>query len=110
MVEAHAADRPGIAFEAVMSGQSIMSAVAAALAVLAASSVHAKYASAPVPSYDHEKCYGIAKAGHNDCQSATNSCGKLATVDADPSAWVYLPRGSCEKIVGGALLPPEQRS
>jgi uncharacterized membrane protein len=108
MVEAHAADHPGIAFEAVMTGQKILLAISASMAMFVANSAHAKYASAPVPSYDHEKCYGVAKAGHNDCQSATNACGKLATVDADPSAWVYLPRGSCEKLVGGALLPPEQ--
>ncbi|HEX6091990.1 MAG TPA: DUF2282 domain-containing protein, partial [Dongiaceae bacterium] len=31
---------------------------------------------------DNEKCYGIAKAGKNDCQTATHSCAGTSTADA----------------------------
>ena len=52
-----------------------------------------------------EKCYGIAKAGKNDCETATSACAGTAKVDGDPTAWVYVPRGTCEKIVGGRRRP-----
>jgi uncharacterized membrane protein len=43
-----------------------------------------------------EKCYGIAKAGHNDCASTGNtSCAGTAKADYDKDAWVYVPKGTC---------------
>lgn len=48
-----------------------------------------------------EKCYGVAKAGKNDCGTATHPCAGQATKDKDPEEWVYLPTGSCDKISGG---------
>ena len=54
---------------------------------------------------ENEKCYGIAKAGKNDCQTATHSCAGTATADAQPDSWIYVPKGTCEKIAGGALEP-----
>ena len=50
-----------------------------------------------------EKCYGIVKAGKNDCQTSTSACAGTAKKDGQQDAWVYLPKGSCEKIVGGQL-------
>ena len=50
-----------------------------------------------------EKCYGISKAGKNDCQTATSACAGTAKKDSQKDAWVYIPKGSCEKIVGGQL-------
>jgi uncharacterized membrane protein len=50
-----------------------------------------------------EKCYGIAKAGKNDCQTDHSSCAGTSKKDAQPDAWVAVPKGSCEKIVGGKL-------
>ncbi|MCB1716495.1 MAG: DUF2282 domain-containing protein [Candidatus Competibacteraceae bacterium] len=52
-----------------------------------------------------EKCYGIVKAGSNDCQTSASSCAGTATHDAQADAWIYLPKGSCEKIVGASLQP-----
>lgn len=52
-----------------------------------------------------EKCYGIAKAGKNDCQTATSSCAGTARADDQPDAFVYLPAGTCEKLTGGSLAP-----
>ncbi len=50
-----------------------------------------------------EKCYGIVKAGKNDCQTATSACAGSAKKDGQKDAWIYLPKGTCEKIVGGSL-------
>jgi uncharacterized membrane protein len=50
-----------------------------------------------------EKCYGIAKAGKNDCQTSTHSCAGTATKDGQGDSWIYVPAGTCEKITGGSL-------
>ena len=55
------------------------------------------------PTYKYEKCYGVAKAGKNDCFTSKSACGGTVKTDADPEAWVYVPAGVCEKIVGGSL-------
>lgn len=56
--------------------------------------------------YKTEKCYGIAKAGSNDCASrGNNSCGGTSKVNSEPKAWIYVPAGYCERIVGGSLQP-----
>jgi uncharacterized membrane protein len=60
---------------------------------------------APKPKFDAEKCYGIAKAGKNDCQTANSSCSGTSRRDGQKDAWIYMPAGSCEKIVGGSLQP-----
>jgi uncharacterized membrane protein len=54
---------------------------------------------------ENEKCYGVAKAGKNDCQTATHSCAGTSTADAQADSWIYVPAGTCEKIVGGSLKP-----
>jgi uncharacterized membrane protein len=57
------------------------------------------------PTYKFEKCYGIAKAGKNDCFTAKNACGGTSEADRQGDAWIYLPAGVCERIVGGSLEP-----
>ncbi len=52
-----------------------------------------------------EKCYGIAKAGKNDCQTASSACAGTARVDGQKDAWIYVPKGTCEKIVGASVKP-----
>lgn len=56
-----------------------------------------------------EKCYGVAKAGMNDCANAakTHSCAGYSTVDGNGGEWVALPKGTCDKIVGGSTEPFE---
>lgn len=51
-----------------------------------------------------EKCYGIAKAGMNDCgtKANKNACAGSSTVDGDKSAYMLLPKGTCLKIVGAS--------
>jgi uncharacterized membrane protein len=50
-----------------------------------------------------EKCYGIVKAGKNDCQTAASACAGTSKQDGQKDAWLFVPKGSCEKIVGGSL-------
>lgn len=54
-----------------------------------------------------EKCYGIAKAGKNDCASpvGTHSCAGQAKQDNAPGEWKYVAKGTCEKA-GGKTAPP----
>jgi uncharacterized membrane protein len=49
---------------------------------------------------DKEKCYGVAKAGKNDCASNGHSCAGQAKADNDPGDWKYVPKGECEKMGG----------
>ena len=50
-----------------------------------------------------EKCFGISKAGKNDCQTTHSSCAGTSKTDGQKDAWVSVPKGACEKIVGGSL-------
>ena len=50
-----------------------------------------------------EKCAGIAKAGKNDCGTSKHACAGQSKADGGEE-WVYVPKGACEKIVGGALV------
>ncbi len=54
-----------------------------------------------------EKCYGVVKAGKNDCAAAngSHSCAAQAKKDSDGGEWLLLPKGTCEKITGGLLQP-----
>lgn len=52
---------------------------------------------------DTEKCYGIVRAGMNDCATATQSCAGSATKDKQSDAFVFVPKGLCEKIAGSNL-------
>jgi uncharacterized membrane protein len=53
-----------------------------------------------------EKCYGVVKAGKNDCGAPGHSCAGQAAKDADPNEWVYVPAGTCDKLVGGSTEKP----
>jgi uncharacterized membrane protein len=53
-----------------------------------------------------EKCYGIAKAGRNDCGTALHACAGEAKTNNDRKEWIFVPIGICDKIVGGSKEPP----
>ena len=53
-----------------------------------------------------EKCYGVAKAGKNDCKTMTNACAGHSVTDAQADAFIALPKGTCERITGGSLEAP----
>ena len=50
----------------------------------------------------NEPCYGIAKAGQNDCGNLalTHTCAGEAAVDNDPGEWKYVPKGTCKQLKG----------
>lgn len=51
-----------------------------------------------------EQCAGVIKAGMNDCATVTNACHGHVEKDSDQMAWIYLPKGSCERIVGAHVV------
>jgi uncharacterized membrane protein len=57
------------------------------------------------PKFEAEKCYGVAKAGKNDCQTSNSSCAGTSKRDSQNDAWVYVPAGTCDRLVGGSLEP-----
>ena len=60
-----------------------------------------------VQKSDTEKCYGVAKAGQNDCGTAKHACAAQGVkVDNDPNEWKYVPKGTCEKM-GGKMAAPK---
>ncbi|MGA8158652.1 MAG: DUF2282 domain-containing protein [Rhodoplanes sp.] len=87
----------------------LAAALAAAVsgAVASAPAQSASPTPAPQPTYKFEKCYGIVKSGKNDCATATSSCAGTAKRDNQPDAWVYVPTGTCDKIVGGSAQPKQ---
>ena len=58
--------------------------------------------SMPAAAADKEKCYGIAKAGQNDCASLSgaHSCAGQAKVDMDKGEWKYVAKGTCKDLGG----------
>lgn len=81
------------------SEQIIRSAIAGLLAL----GVSAASSQAIAAAGDNEKCAGIVKAGKNDCGTSKSSCAGTAKVDRDPEAWVFVPKGTCDKIAGGTV-------
>ena len=50
-----------------------------------------------------EKCQGIVKAGMNDCGTSKHQCSGNAATDGAADEWLYVPEGTCDKIVGGSI-------
>lgn len=48
-----------------------------------------------------EKCYGVAKAGKNDCASNGHACAGQSKADGDAKDWIYVPAGTCDRLLGG---------
>ncbi len=74
-------------------------------AVLGLSAAGAMAHLEPKKGEETEKCYGVAKAGKNDCASKVNKhgCAGMGKVDSDVNEWIKLPKGVCEKLEGGIL-------
>jgi uncharacterized membrane protein len=79
--------------------------ISAALAGLIAYGAMGSAAQAGDDKGTSEKCYGIAKAGKNDCAANGHSCAGQAKKDADGKEWIHLPKGTCDRIVGGSTAP-----
>jgi uncharacterized membrane protein len=56
----------------------------------------------PAAAQEKEKCYGIAKAGQNDCAnlSGTHSCAGQSKVDMGKDEWKYVAKGTCKDMKG----------
>ncbi len=52
-----------------------------------------------------EKCYGINKAGKNDCAGAAHACAGQSKEAASGKEWIKVPKGTCERIANGSLTP-----
>ncbi|HEX4197429.1 MAG TPA: DUF2282 domain-containing protein [Caulobacteraceae bacterium] len=72
------------------------------LGALALAATAARAAPVAQPA-DSEKCYGVARAGHNDCAAGIHSCAGQSTRNMDKSSFVFLPAGACGKLSGGSL-------
>ena len=72
------------------------------IAVTAASLLSTLLVAAPATAQEKEKCYGIAKAGQNDCANlaGTHSCAGQSKVDNDKGEWKYVAKGSCKTMKG----------
>ena len=73
----------------------VASALAAAVAFCTAAVVQAA----------DERCFGIAKAGQNDCRAGSHACAGEATLDKAGYDYIVVPAGTCQKIAGGSTTP-----
>ena len=80
-----------------MNKRVIASSTLASVLALALGQAHAAEAK---PA--QEKCFGVAKAGENDCATTTgsHSCAGQAKTDKAADDWKYVAKGTC-KTMGG---------
>lgn len=76
----------------------IASAISGALAMGALTA-----ATQAVAKDNMEKCYGVVKAGKNDCAGTGHTCQGQAKSDRDPNEFILLPAGTCSRLAGGIL-------
>ncbi|MBC7619589.1 MAG: DUF2282 domain-containing protein [Candidatus Saccharibacteria bacterium] len=72
------------------------------IAATAAAVMSMSMLAVPAAAQEKEKCFGIAKAGQNDCASANgaHSCAGQSKVDMDKSEWKYVAKGTCKTMKG----------
>ena len=72
------------------------------IAATAATLLSITFASIPAAAAEKEKCFGIAKAGQNDCASTSgvHSCAGQSKVDMDKTEWKYVAKGTCKDMNG----------
>ena len=77
----------------------------AMIAAAAASLMSLAFVSAPAVAQDKEKCFGIAKAGQNDCANlaGTHSCAGQSKVANDKGEWKYVAKGTCKEMKGMSM-------
>jgi uncharacterized membrane protein len=78
-------------------------AIAAISSLLALGSAAYAPATFGADAPEMEKCFGVAKAGKNDCAGPAHACAGQSKVDAGGKEWIYLPKGTCERLSGGSL-------
>ena len=80
-----------------MNQRAMIAATAAAVMSMSMSML-----AAPAAAAEKEKCFGIAKAGQNDCASVSgsHSCAGQSKVDMDKTEWKYVAKGTCKDMKG----------
>jgi uncharacterized membrane protein len=78
-----------------MNQRAIVTAAAATL-------LSTLFVATPAMAQSKEKCYGIAKAGQNDCAnlSGSHSCAGQSKLDNDKGEWKYVAKGTCKQMMG----------
>lgn len=84
-----------------VTGTALSVAVASALYGMS-KSVEAFSPATQLSGVETENCFGIAKAGMNDCSTAAHACNGQSTVDFDLADFKLVPKGTCQKM-GGKL-------
>jgi uncharacterized membrane protein len=84
-----------------MKNQATLTAAVASLLALGATLASAEPVKQPGGT---EKCYGIAKAGQNDCGTSKHACAGLSKADNDAGEWKYVAKGTCEQAGGKAAM------
>lgn len=82
----------------------IKAAITGALAVALGSGIAVATEGEGEEKAETERCAGIVKTGMNDCATSQHACAGQAKEDYDPEEWITLPKGTCDKIVGGTVL------
>jgi uncharacterized membrane protein len=54
---------------------------------------------------DMEKCYGVVKAGKNDCAGPAHACAGQAKTDSGGKEFLTVPKGTCARLTGGSPTP-----
>lgn len=77
----------------------------AMIAATAATLMSLTLVAAPAAAQEKEKCFGVAKAGQNDCAniSGSHSCAGQSKVDMDKQEWKYVAKGTCKAMKGLSL-------
>ena len=72
------------------------------IAAAAASLFSTLLVATPAIGQEKEKCFGIAKAGQNDCAnlSGSHSCAGKSSVDMSADEWKYVAKGTCMSMKG----------
>jgi uncharacterized membrane protein len=84
----------------------------AMIAAAAASLLSTMLMATPAVAQEKEKCYGIAKAGQNDCANlaGTHSCAGQAKVSDDAGEWKYVAKGTCASMKGMTAAQAKEKS
>ena len=78
-----------------------------ALLTLSAAALAAPAWSADNPNM--EKCYGVTRAGKNDCAGPTHACVGQSQVDGSGKDFIEVPKGTCDRLTGGSLTPKQAK-
>jgi len=82
-----------------------VTAIGSLLTLGAATFATAAFADGPVAMKPGmEKCYGVAKAGKNDCAGPAHACSGQSKTDASGKDFVLVPQGTCDRLSGGSTM------